>query len=521
MQNQKRPLNSQANDSEITKIIDESCKILMELAQDALVISAMGASGLVKIIMRHPLWSCATLYGFYVITRAIVRDSFYLELLFKMWPEVFAEDWPHWIQRFSLNQHHFTVLAFILFWVCLALGVRMRFIRTKFIKFFSQVGLNNGNGDTPKLVHRSRLDKYRVQYDFDSNGISLSQFKDKREGLEASFRKNIESIKHGKNKGRVLITLNKQDFPKKVTYSKLLAKSPLPENSFFIGHSINGPLSQNITELPHMLIAGATGSGKSIFFKQMLMGLLESTPHIQMYLIDLKGGLEMKDFKAAPNVRVLKTIGDSLKILEHIYAEMMSRFDELEKSGRKQIIPGVDKKDRIIVAVDEASVLYMKRNQYDPNKDDVLKARQLADSISRLSRASAIHLILSTQKVDKSVIPTSVTENISGRMAFRANSLQGSMVVLGCKDAADLPEIVGRGIWSFGTTKRTIQAPYIGAKFIRKRCEEMKKEFKKKERECLDLMIGDKELREGRRSRDDAYGDASLNSKSDSPRSKD
>jgi S-DNA-T family DNA segregation ATPase FtsK/SpoIIIE len=268
---------------------------------------------------------------------------------------------------------------------------------------------------------------------------------------------------------------------------------------------VEGILTQGVAELPHMLIAGTTGSGKSIFFKQCLLGLLESSPYLQMYLIDLKGGLEMIDFKKAPNVQVIKDLDQAVRLLAMIEKEMKDRFTYLEEAQRKQIVPEKDKKDRIIVAVDEASVLYMNRNKNDPDYDHALEARRLADSISKLSRAAAIHLLLATQKLDRQVIPTSVSENISGRMAFRANSLQGSLIVLGTRDACDLPEVPGRGIWSFGTKKVIVQAPFVDEKTIKARCEHISELFHRGKRRLLSPMLGETEKKQGRLAQKEIY----------------
>ena len=99
-------------------------------------------------------------------------------------------------------------------------------------------------------------------------------------------------------------------------------------------------------------------------------------------------------------------------------------------------------------------------------------------------------MILATQKLDKDVIPTSVSENISGRMAFRSTSLQGSLVVLGNKDSTELPQIAGRGIWSVGNKKVIVQAPYIKDVEIKEVCSRIKNEFKANERSLHEPLIG-------------------------------
>ena len=214
----------------------------------------------------------------------------------------------------------------------------------------------------------------------------------------------------------------------------------------------------------------------------------------------------MIDFAQAPNVQVIKTMDQAVLLLQLVEKEMKDRFAYLEKAQRKQINPEEDKKDRIVVAVDEASVLYMNRSRLDPDYESALEARRLADSISKLSRAASIHLLLATQKLDKQVIPTSVSENISGRMAFRANSLQGSMVVLGTKDACDLPEIPGRGIWNFGTQKIIVQSPYVDEKSIKARCVQIGELFQTGKRKLLNPMLGDAEKSKVTKHNENLYG---------------
>ncbi len=119
----------------------------------------------------------------------------------------------------------------------------------------------------------------------------------------------------------------------------------------------------------------------------------------------------------------------------------------------------------------------MARRKDDPDCQAALKARTLTDALSKLGRAAAISLMLATQKLDKTVIPTSVQENVSGRMAFKANTLQGSMLVLGHKGAMDLPDIPGRGIWHFGSRNVVVQAPLIAPEEIQERCLRLAQEF--------------------------------------------
>ena len=482
-------------------------KAVNEFLTEIIVSSAIGVCVLIKsLFSRYAPLSLAAVgfivwLGYYISTEAL-----HIQFVYSLYPDFFT---PERLMPFYKihRDYYWGAFSFAFLLIILTpLGGYMRFVATKYKDIFCKIGLSNSMGETPKLLRKERVDLSRTKYIFDTCGLGITEFENKRERLEAYFRENIESIKHGKNKSRIEIVFNKQDFPERLNYSELANSSILPPHSFFVGYSDEGVLTQSISELPHLLIAGTTGSGKSVCMKQILMGLLESTPHLQMYLVDLKGGLEMIDFKGLPNVQVVKNVSDTLKVFRCVESEMKKRFDYLEASGKKQIIPEKDEKDRIVVAVDEASILYMSRATNDPNSKSALEARSLADSIAKLSRAAAIHLILATQKVEGKVIPTSVTENISGRMVFRVNSFQGSNQVIGSKDAMMLPEIPGRGIWSFGTKRLTIQAPFIGEREIKQRCLKIAEDFQNEERKCFHLMIGKSEKNQEEKLQNIAYG---------------
>ena len=470
---------------------DAASQVVNEFLQEFIVVYSIGVWVILKSWFNRKFWwsillsllSIAVIYWLsinkYLFQMALIddpslRNSQYFRYFYNQ-PISF-----HLLSTFLVTGS--PIICFI--------GAIARSTRVKYQKAFSLIGLTNKVGDTPKLIYKNKKRNGRQDYVFDYNGVSVDEFKAKQPHLESFFESNIEAIKYGTSKKHIILTLCDKPFPEKVSYSDLAASMVLPKYNFYLGRTSEGIVSQSVTELPHMLIAGTTGSGKSVFFKQALLGLLESSPFLQMYLIDLKSGLEMIDFISCPNVKVIKTMEEAVQLLRLANKEMKRRFDYLEKSHRKQINPGPDKMDRMVVAIDEASVLYMNRPRTDPEYHLAIEARTLADNIAKLSRAAGIHLLFATQKLDRQVIPTSVSENISGRMAFRANSLQGSLVVLGNKAAAEIPEVPGRGVWSFGTKQFTIQAPYVDEKTIQARCKKISLAFKNGQRSMLSPMLG-------------------------------
>ena len=202
---------------------------------------------------------------------------------------------------------------------------------------------------------------------------------------------------------------------------------------------------QKIQSLPHLLISGATGGGKSVFFRSTMLSLLKSSPHIQLYLLDMKRGVEVKEFAALPNVKTAADETEATNILEALVAEMHRRYEILENSGHKSIDPERDKLDLIVVGIDEAAALLSKITNET--------ARNCMSELARLARAAGIHLIPATQKPVKEAISTEILDNLSGRMTFRMISSAASNVAMGSNYAQKLPAIKGRAMWCNGSER--------------------------------------------------------------------
>jgi S-DNA-T family DNA segregation ATPase FtsK/SpoIIIE len=194
---------------------------------------------------------------------------------------------------------------------------------------------------------------------------------------------------------------------------------------------------------------------------------------------------------------------------------MDRRFKYLEKKKLKEIDPARDKMDKIIIGIDEASVLYTKSKNNSKNKL-INEARELTEELSKLSRAAGIHLILATQKVTKETIDTKVQENIGGRVCFRMNTLQGSMTVLGNKMALTLPDIKGRAIWARGNKFTQIQAPFLSEDELEEELSILKNELVSKERKFHGPMISTDVLKT---NMDDEITDLEKNDSSGASRS--
>ena len=339
-----------------------------------------------------------------------------------------------------------------------AFGVGEFARRRRYQRRLDILALKSGSGLRPKVVGVEGIDGHRTRLTVESPGVGADRYRAKEDDLASAFGETLEGIGPCGGPGKVALVLTKSTLPKRADFGDAPeAKAPL---GFCVGKSLGGWISASLADLPHMLIAGTTGGGKSVFFKQVLLSVLKNTPNVQLYLIDLKKGVEMGSFERLPNVGVAKTEREAVALLEALKNEMDRRFVLLEKTGKKDVALLGEPPDRIVVGIDEASVLYSKTKS--KAKGELMeRARELTDDLAKLSRAAGMHLILATQKVTKETIDTKVQENIGGRMCFKTATLQGSMTVLGNKGAMGLPDTKGRGIWARGNRFTEVQAPFL------------------------------------------------------------
>ncbi len=381
---------------------------------------------------------------------------------------IFAKEFCDLIANVSFETSFISWLVMISISFLLVLGLFNRVFNDKFEKLVEKLNLKSGDGEYPKIKRIKELDQYKTLLTMNLNGVSFEKLKTQKSTIESILDMYVESIDEGSSPTVAEITLCRRNLPDSITYSSLSKDEVLPDNSFYVGRSRSGSIIEDLSKLPHMLIAGATGGGKSVFFKQALLGLLQSSPKMEMYLIDLKCGVEFKDFKGLSNVKIVKSVSEAARVLEAVEQEMYRRYKLFEASDTNNIEGYGKDMNRLVVAIDECSLLFD-----NPTSDEAKSAKQSVTNLSRLARACGIHLIVATQKVTKETIPTHIADNIEGRMIFRIGSLQGSLQVFGDKSATQIKKHPGRGIWANGDERANVQTPYITEKQISTLCKKI------------------------------------------------
>ena len=221
-------------------------------------------------------------------------------------------------------------------------------------------------------------------------------------------------------------------------FSRLIAKGGLP---IALGQDTGGsPVVLDLASLPHMLIAGATGSGKSVCINSIVASfLLTKTPEqLRILMVDPKR-VELTPFNGIPHL-VGPVIVDAEEVntaLRGLIREMLARYKLMEEIGARNI-EGYNKRAKekmpfLVLIVDELADLMMVGG---------FEVEQNLVRLAQLGRATGIHLVLATQRPSVNVVTGLLKANIPARAAFAVASQVDSRVIL---DAVGAEKLLGKG----------------------------------------------------------------------------
>ena len=214
---------------------------------------------------------------------------------------------------------------------------------------------------------------------------------------------------------------------------------------FAVGKDIGGQtMISDIAKMPHLLIAGATGSGKSVCINTLIMSILyKAKPNeVKLIMVDPKV-VELSVYNGIPHL-MLPVVTDPKKAaaaLNWAVAEMKRRYDLFAEKGVREI-KGFNKKvgkespewmPQIVIIVDELADLMM------------VSSKEVEESICRLAqlaRAAGIHLVIATQRPSVNVITGLIKANVPSRVAFAVSSQVDSRTIL---DGAGAEKLLGKG----------------------------------------------------------------------------
>lgn len=249
-----------------------------------------------------------------------------------------------------------------------------------------------------------------------------------------------------------------------MTYPEFTGAGPL---GFILGRDVSGdPIVSDISKMPHLLIAGATGSGKSVAIQALLVSLLykNSPESLRLLMIDPKR-VELTMYNGIPHLisPVITEGKKALGVFKWAISEMEQRYEKLQLAGCRDIksynkTKPEDTMPYIVIIVDELA--------------DLMAAygKDIESSIVRLAqmaRATGIHLVLATQRPSVEVITGLIKANITSRMALQVASQVDSRTIL---DSAGAEKLLGGGDMLFVSAElskpKRIQGAYLSEEEI-------------------------------------------------------
>ncbi len=236
--------------------------------------------------------------------------------------------------------------------------------------------------------------------------------------------------------------------------------------TFSLGKDVSGtPWVANIDPLPHLLVAGATGSGKSVLINDLIISLLysNSPDDLKLILVDPKR-VELSLYNGIPHLLtpVITDTTKTINALRWVVSEMDRRYGVLQNSGKRNIASYRkevnDDMPYIVVVIDELADLM------------AVAANEVEGAIVRLAqmaRAVGIHLVLATQRPSVDVITGLIKANVTARIAFSVASGVDSRTIL---DNSGAEKLLGKGDMLFISAElskpKRLQAAYVSEKEV-------------------------------------------------------
>lgn len=302
-----------------------------------------------------------------------------------------------------------------------------------------RVGLTNHAGEAPILVSKipDRNNPHLTVWEFDPCGIPLKDWEDKRARVETALDVTIAKMEWGEGRKiiRVYAVPAISDLPTLLSWKN----EYLSPHSFVLvlGESLLGPVTVNLAKIPHILLGGSTGSGKSVLLKLLLMQAVKKGAVV--CIADFKGGV---DFPAVWHEKCRMRFDELelLPMLDMLVMALESRKALFKGAGCSNLDDYIratgDRLPRYIFACDEVAEVLDKTGLDKAQKELVGQIESRMSIIARQGRAFGIHLILATQRPDATILSGQIRNNIDCRVCGRADSVL-SQIILDNTSAAD------------------------------------------------------------------------------------
>lgn len=311
----------------------------------------------------------------------------------------------------------------------------------------ARISVKTGIGEAPFLIEVRSVPKSDLkEYEFFGYGIPRDFYDDNIPEIEAALNMLVAEIRDGRDKRHITLVLAP---PHAIDIPEYWNDQLISGQDFVlkVGKSVLGYEEIDLNLIPHMLIGGSTGSGKTVLLKNLLYQCY--CKNAKVYVADFKGGIDF-GYAWERLVHVDTTINDLIDTLNKIVSQLNERkmifrekgYDKLSECNSDH--PGELR--RIIFACDEIAELLDKSGLDKTEKDQIALVEKSLSTIARQGRAFGIHLILATQRPDATILNGQIRNNLDYRICGRADDVL-SKIVLDKTDASERIPKYERGLF--------------------------------------------------------------------------
>ena len=310
-------------------------------------------------------------------------------------------------------------------------------------KIFRDIGFIGKNNKIPYFLYKKEVDKKTI-YAFQSN-IPLSEWNKAKERLELGLECSIRRVCEGSKKNIVELITVSSDYkiPEEIAWNDSYIQDE--DGVIVIGESDLDIIKFDLNRTPHVLLAGETGSGKSVAMRLLFWQMVKKK--CKAFMIDFKGGVEFGK-KYERYGEVITDRKRALEVLAMLVKENEARlklFRDLEVKNLKEYNYKTHQNlSRIGVFIDEVAEMLDKKGVTKEDKPIYEKIEALMSTLSRLSRATG-------------QIKNNIPVRISGRFADKT----ASEIVLGNTMACNLPDVKGRFLYKVGNETIEFQSYFF------------------------------------------------------------
>lgn len=349
---------------------------------------------------------------------------------------------------------------------------KKRQLANRLAEVFESIGLRNRLGRLPNFVLDKTLDSSTRKLRLTRAALDMREFERAKGSLEGSLQIYIDEFRENREFGTVDVIYSNYPMPGQFSLGDV---GRLKRGQFTVGTTRSAEVVVKLDSVPHLLVAGQTGGGKSTFLRQFILTQYLQDKKAEFLLVDLKGGMEFQLFEGLKRVTVPESTKKVIYEVEMLSGALDKRMAFLKSHRCKDIQEYAKKRregerkvgprmNRRFVIVDEAAEMFLAGHH--ASGQYVQKAKRALSKLARQGRAVGMHLVIATQRPDSRALDPQIKANLTGALCFQMANDISSITVLGNGRATDLPAVPGRGIWKVGGDMIEVQTPFISPKDV-------------------------------------------------------